>query len=131
MIEASAGSARFPSLYKPALTRRSRSSAGRPARSRQELAAASDRRSAPDVNGKRPPSEVATASIRAPMRLHQLVHLEEDDADLEARGERQQHHLLARLEPSLAEVAVQRDEVRGRRGVAEVRDVDDDVLGSA
>src|SRR5271157_535233 len=98
------------------------------ARARHARAASSASFSAPCRNGPWRACAVATASMRVPIVIHQLVHPEDDDTYLEPRRQREEQDLVARLEPPGLEILVQRDEVRRRCGVAALRDVLDEVF---
>src|SRR6516164_8652644 len=93
----------------PALISMSTSPGALPACARQARAAAS---ASPRAVGLRSPWPVSAlaASMRAPIVIHLAVDAEYGDADLDAGGERQQHHPVALMNPLLLEVLVQCDE---------------------
>src|SRR5271165_684833 len=122
--DATAGSLMPLSLYTPALISRSTSSAVRFARCRHNRAAASASPSAPND----PPSAVAVASMIVPIAPHQLIDLEDHDAHLQTRSKREQHHPVLRDEAALLQILAQRNEMRRRRGVAQLIDGDHRVL---
>src|SRR5512140_1014156 len=68
------------------------------------------------------------ASMRAPIAIHLAVDREYGHADLDAGGERQQHHPVPLLDPLLLQVLVERHEQRCRRRVAVLLQVDDHML---
>src|SRR5215469_8548438 len=111
----------------PVLISMSMSSEWRPASARQARAASSASRRADTF---RPPLLISAlaAAIRVPIAVRQTatraepVHLavdrEDGHADLDAGGERQQHHPVALAHPMLPQVLVQRHEQRGGGRVA-------------
>src|SRR6516164_4415355 len=111
----------------PALISMSTSPGARPAWARQARAAASARRRA--VGFRNPWLVSALApSMRVPISIYLAVDGKYGDADLDAGGERQQHHPVSGMDPLLLEVFVQRHEQRRGRRVAEFLQVDDHVL---
>src|SRR5512132_397830 len=88
-----------------------------PACARQVRAAASARRRAVGLRHPRLVSALA-ASMRAPIVIHLAVDGEYGDANLDAGGERQQHHPVSLADPLLLEVLVECHEQGCRRRVA-------------
>src|SRR3954452_18614581 len=113
----------------PALMRMSRSPASTEPRWRQRSAASSASRRAERDSGDSVGVAVAADLSTTPITLHQFVHLEQDDPDLEAGSQGEQEDPLARLDTSLLQIAVEGDEVRRRGRVPELLDVVDDVFG--
>src|SRR6266498_5117243 len=99
-----------------------------PACARQARAAASARRRAVGLRNPWLVSALA-ASMRAPIVVHLVVNGKNGDADLDARGECEQHHPVSLVQPLLLEVLVKRHEQGCRRRVAVLLEVDDHVLG--
>src|SRR5512134_3705102 len=122
-----AGSLMLRSRYTPALISNCTSSARRPARSRHARAAASVRSTALADAGPSSAVAVATASMIVPMALDESPDAEDDDADLQSRGQRQQQHAVALAQTALVQVLPQRDEMRRRCGVAQLVDGDDEM----
>src|SRR5215472_1319688 len=111
----------------PTLISMSMSPALRSASAKQFLAAASARRRAVVFRAPLPASAKA-ASMCVPITVRQVVDGEDGDADLDARGEREQHHAISLADLLLVQVLVQRHEQRGRRRVAVLLQIDDHVL---
>src|SRR5512146_1575138 len=124
---ASAGSPMLSSRYMPTLISMSTSEGLRPASSKQCRAATSASRRA--AGRRRPPFACAqTASMCVPIAVHQSVGREDGDANLDARGEREEHHAVALADPLLLEVLVQGEEERRRGRVAVLLEVQHHVL---
>src|SRR5512142_1005869 len=111
----------------PALISMSTSPGSLPACARQVRAAASARRRAVGFRNPRLVSALA-ASMHVPIAIHLAVDGEYGNADLDAGGERQQHHPVSLMDPLLLEVLVERHEQRRRRRVAVLLQVDNDVF---
>src|ERR1700751_6141151 len=95
----------------PTLISMSRSSGSFPACARQARAAASASRRAVGLRKPWLVSAVA-ASMRVPIMVYLAVDGKDGDADLDAGGERQQHHAVSFVDPLFLEILVKGHEQR-------------------